>query len=123
MAEEMKGMSLEERAYRATRAYIERLGMEPIAVGFMTAYGDIMIVALDEGTFVNIKYRVSEDKLEPEPIGEDEYWKIIDYVHDARLTGFVRCDTVDIFVMAEDKALLRHYRGETRSLSDDVVMN
>ena len=108
-------MDLQSRARLATLSYLNRIDMAVTDVDYPTPDGDIPIVALDGDTLVHVYY-------EAHPAGErvPTMTDALKAQHRAQMHHFkkttgiekeVRYDLVNITVLEEDRALLRHHRG------------
>jgi putative endonuclease len=108
------------RGEDAAAAYLERIGMTLDTRNWRCCAGEIDIVARDGDTLVlvEVKTRRSERAGSPEEaVSSAKQRKIVKLAeHYAASGAFVpeggmRFDVVAIRVIAEDRALLRHYRA------------
>lgn len=108
------------RGKMAAAAYIERLEMKILEMDYKTAYGTIPIIAIQGDDLVRVRvktqaidgphYRaptLSTIRRYNQQI--DEYITVIGVPKLAGLNR--RFDDISIRIIAEDRALLRHYRG------------
>lgn len=110
---------LGERGEDAAVAFLERSGLTIVERNWRCPSGEIDIVALDEETLVlcEVKTRRTAAKGSPEdaitPAKRRRYAKLAAaYVQAAGVEPVaVRFDVVTLLVVAEDRALLRHYRA------------
>lgn len=109
-------MDLQSRSRLATLSYLNRIGMVVTDVDYPTPDGDIPIVALDGDELIHVYY-------EAHPAGEQPptMTDALKAQHRAQMHHFkkttgiekeVRYDVVNITVLEEDRALLRHSRGD-----------
>lgn len=114
-----EGKKLGERGEDAAAAFLERSGMQIVERNWRSQHGEIDIVALDGDTLVlcEVKTRRTARKGTPEeavtPAKQRRYAKLAAaYVQAAGLEPVsLRYDVVTLLVIAEDRALLRHYRA------------
>jgi len=110
-------MAIKQRGVAAGRAYLERIGHEaleperaptPSGIDILSIDGDILVA-----TLVRVRQRPAEDALASGRTLDAALRAITDY-RDGHATQrqAVRVDVISIIVLAEDRALLRHYRGE-----------
>lgn len=110
---------LGERGEDAAVAFLERGGMTIVERNWRCKAGEIDIVALDGDTLVmcEVKTRRTAAKGTPEeavtPSKQRRYAKLTAaYVQAAGIEPVeVRFDVITLLVIAEDRALLRHYRA------------
>ena len=110
---------LGERGEDAAVAFLERSGLTVVERNWRCPAGEIDIVALDGETLVlcEVKTRRTAAKGTPEeavtPAKQRRYAKLAEaYVQASSLENVaVRFDVVTLLVVAEDRALLRHYRA------------
>ena len=111
--------TLGQRGEDAAAAFLERTGMTVVERNWRCPAGEIDIVALDGTTIVlcEVKTRRTASKGTPEeavtPAKRRRYAKLAAaYLqHAGSETTPVRFDVITLLVIAEDRALLRHYRG------------
>ena len=110
-------MNIKQRGMAASRAYLERIGQKVLEPGTSPAPKGIDILNIDGDTLVATVVRVRQRPAEDAPVSgrtldtalrntiahRDSY---------APERDSVRVDVVSILIIAEDRALLRHYRGE-----------
>ena len=114
-----QGKRLGERGEDAAVAFLERSGMTIVERNWRCPSGEIDIVALDGETLVlcEVKTRRTAAKGTPEeavtPAKQRRYGRLAAaYVQASSLDEVsVRFDVVTLLVVAEDRALLRHFRG------------
>lgn len=110
---------LGERGEDAAVAFLERSGLTIVERNWRCQVGEIDIVALDGDTLVlcEVKTRRTVAKGSPEdaitPTKRRRYAKLAAaYVQSAGIEPVtVRFDVITLLVIAEDRALLRHYRA------------
>jgi putative endonuclease len=110
---------LGDRGEEAAVAFLERKGMSIVERNWRCDAGEVDIVALDEATLVlvEVKTRKSVRAGTPEsavtPAKQRRYTKLAAaYLQSAGLCDVsVRFDVITLLVVAEDRALLRHYRA------------
>jgi len=115
----MKKESLTKRAHAAAIAYLERAGMGVVAEHYKTQDGIIPIIATDENILVRVDVTVRQEgtKLPTLPQAARlaaRRLQMADYIEDIVPDGVdiaLRYDTIDIMVVAEDRALLRHHKA------------
>jgi len=107
------------RGEDAAAAYLERAGLSVEARNWRCPLGEIDIVARDGATLVlvEVKTRRSERAgTAEEAVSPAKQRKLVRLAEaygqsGARAAESVRFDVIAIRVLAEDRALLRHYRG------------
>jgi Holliday junction resolvase-like predicted endonuclease len=111
-----------DRGMMAAVAYLERSGIHVLDQDFKTTIGVIPIVAMDGDELVHVRVIVhtsSTDKIFPSNTAiKKRQQQMAEYAMAASVSPAVyrvRLDDIDIRVLAEDKALLRHYRNVTES--------
>jgi len=116
----MDRTEIARRGEDAAAAFLERVGMRVEARNWRSPSGELDIVAMDGDTlvFVEVKTRRSERAgTAEEAVSAAKQRRVVrlaraylasDGAHHA---GGVRFDVVAIRVIAEDRALLRHYRA------------
>jgi putative endonuclease len=110
---------LGERGEDAAVAFLERAGATIVERNWRCQNGEIDIVALDGDTLVlcEVKTRRTASKGTPEeavtPAKQRRYSKLASaYVQAANIEPVeIRFDVITLLVVAEDRALLRHYRA------------
>ncbi len=110
---------LGERGEDAAVAFLERSGVTIVERNWRCPAGEIDIVALEGETLVlcEVKARKTASKGSPEdavtPAKQRRYARLAAaYVQAANIEPVsVRFDVITILVIAEDRALLRHYRA------------
>ena len=110
---------LGERGEDAAVAFLERAGLTIVERNWRCTGGEIDIVALDGDTLVlcEVKTRRTAAKGTPEeavsPAKQRRYAKLAAaYVQGAGIDPVsVRFDVITLLVLAEHRALLRHYRA------------
>jgi putative endonuclease len=109
---------LGERGEDAAAAYLERAGLTVVERNWRCPDGEVDIIALDEKTLVlcEVKTRKTVRKGSAEaavtPAKQRKYARLAAvYVSKSGLHDVqIRFDVITIFVLAEDRALLRHHR-------------
>ncbi len=108
-------MDLQTRGRLATLSYLNRIDMAVTDVDYPTPDGDIPIVALDGDTLVHVYYEVHPAGEQPPTMTDAlKAQHRAQMHHFKKTTGLekeVRYDIVNITVLEEDRALLRHHRG------------
>jgi putative endonuclease len=115
----MSDKRLGQRGEDAATAYLERIGYTVVDRNWQTKAGEIDIVALDGDTIVlcEVKTRRTVAKGTPEEAVTTSKQRRIVRLADAYLQhaglndASVRFDVITLLVLAEDRALLRHYRS------------
>ena len=110
---------LGERGEDAAVAFLERSGLTVVERNWRCSAGEVDIVALDGDVLVlcEVKTRRTAAKGTPEeavtPAKQRRYAKLAAaYLQASSLEDVsVRFDVITLLVIAEDRALLRHYRG------------
>jgi putative endonuclease len=110
---------LGERGEDAATAFLERAGLTIVERNWRCQSGEVDIVALDGDTLVlcEVKTRKTAAKGSPEesvtPAKQRRYAKLAAaYVQAAGIEPVsLRFDVITLLVIAEDRALLRHYRA------------
>jgi len=122
-------MDRSETAHRgedAAAAYLERIGMSVEARNWRCDFGELDIVAREDGTFVfvEVKTRKSERAGTAEEAVSATKQKRIARLASAYLRSIggsaeadVRFDVIAIRVIAPDRALLRHHRAAFQTTS------
>lgn len=107
--------NLEQRSHDAATAYLERSYFEVAAEYYPTVHGVIPIVAIDDGTLVHVDVTVRETVEKPEPVTQEDIQKralaLLEYMADKAISMECRFDQVDLTVISENQALLRHHRA------------
>ena len=111
--------SLGRRGEDAAAAYLERCGMEVLERNWRCPFGEVDIVAFDDGelVFVEVKTRqgvgcgLPEDAVTPERRARYERIAAMYLAEGGPMTCPVRFDVIAILVIGEDRALLRHHRS------------
>lgn len=114
-----KSKKLGERGEDAAVAYLVRSGMEIVERNWRCKHGEVDIVALDGESLVlcEVKTRRSTSKGSPEEAISEakqrKYGKLAAaYLQSTGLKDVdVRFDAITILVIAEDRALLRHFKS------------
>ena len=107
------------RGEQAAAAYLERVGFAVLDTNWRTKAGEIDIVARDGDTLVlvEVKTRRTLTKGTPEDSVTASKQRRIGRLASAYLQAMgtepadVRFDVVTIYVLGEDRALLRHHRA------------
>ena len=115
----MDRQELGRRGEEAAAAYLERVGFEVLETNWRTKAGEVDIVARDGDVLVlvEVKTRRTLSKGTPEDAVSASKQKRIGRLAAAYLQGMesepgeVRFDVVTIYVLGEDRALLRHHRA------------
>lgn len=116
----MDRIELGRRGEDAAAAYLTRIGMRVEARNWRCPSGEVDIVAREDGTLVlvEVKTRRSERAGTAEEAVSPTKQRKVARLAEAYLAssgeeppGGVRFDVVAIRVLAEDRALLRHYRS------------
>jgi putative endonuclease len=115
----MDRKELGRRGEEAAAAYLERVGFTVLDMNWRTKAGEVDIVARDGDTLVliEVKTRRSLAKGTPEDAVSATKQRRIGRLAAAYLQGLetepeaVRFDVVTIYVLGEDRALLRHHRA------------
>jgi putative endonuclease len=110
---------LGRRGEEAAATYLERVGFTVLDTNWRTKAGEIDIVAREGDTLVliEVKTRRSLAKGTPEDAVSTTKQRRIGRLAAAYLQGMdrepdtVRFDVVTIYVLGEDRALLRHHRA------------
>jgi Holliday junction resolvase-like predicted endonuclease len=110
-------MNIKQRGVAASRAYLERIGHEVLEPERMSMPDGIDILSIDGDILVATLVRVRQQPAEDEPVSgrtlDAALRDIIDHRKSyAPQCDAVRVDVISILVLSEDRALLRHYRGE-----------
>ena len=110
-------MDIQERGRAAARAYLERIGQAVLGAEAAPAAKAIDILSIDGDTLVATLVRVRQQPAEVAPVSgrtlDAALRSIIDHRNShAPQCDAVRVDVISILVLSEDRALLRHYRGE-----------
>jgi putative endonuclease len=110
-------MSIKQRGVAASRAYLERIGQEVLEPGRASIPKGVDILSIDGDSLVATLVRVRQRPAEDAPVSG----RILDTAlrstiayrdsHAAQCVS-VRVDVISVLIIAEDRALLRHYRGE-----------
>lgn len=111
--------ALGRRGEEAAAAFLERSGMTIVERNWRSKPGEIDVIALDGETLVlcEVKTRKTVRAGTPEeavtPAKQRKYRRLAQaYIAHAGLdSAEVRFDVVSILVVAEDRAILRHYRA------------
>lgn len=112
-----KNDTLHERGVEAATAYLGRIGLEVVALGYTSGRSTADIIALDGGTLVafdvttrrTVRKGAQNDHLTPTRT-KTLLCLARDYAEDNGLDLPVRADAITLLVIAEDRALLRHHR-------------
>ena len=117
----MNKKSMTERGHDATVAYLGRSGMQIVAENYKTPDGIIPIIATDGDTLVRVGIKVTTmdgkvgDYSMPSAATRIKHHvQMADYISKVAPEGVdiaVRFDDVQLKVIAEDRALLRHHRA------------
>jgi putative endonuclease len=110
---------LGRRGEEAAAAYLERIGFEVLDTNWRTRAGEVDIVARDGATLVlvEVKTRRSFAAGTPEESVSPTKQKRLGRLAAAYVQkldtdpGAVRFDVVTIYVLGDDRALLRHHRA------------
>ena len=110
---------IQERGIAAARAYLDRIGQQvlpqgeplPAGIDILSIDGDILV-----GTLSSVRSGALSDDLPT----RDTLNGALVALEDLRVSSHpersgVRVDVIAIRVLAEDRALLRHHRGERSS--------
>ena len=110
-------MNIKQRGVAASRAYLERIGQEVLEPGRRPIPNGVDILSTDGDTLVATLVRVRQRAAQDAPVSgrtlDTALRNTIAY-RDSHATqcDSVRVDVISILIIAEDRALLRHYRGE-----------
>ena len=115
----MDRKELGRRGEEAAATYLERVGFTVLETNWRTKAGEVDIVARDDDTLVlvEVKTRRSLTKGTPEDAVSVTKQRRLGRLAAAYLQGMehepagVRFDVVTIYVLGEDRALLRHHRA------------
>jgi len=110
-------VDIRDRGIAAAAAYLERIGQEVLEPGRAPIPNDVDIVSIEGDSLVATVVRVRQ-----RPAGEaPASGRVLDTAlrntiayrdgHAPECVS-VRVDVISILIIAEDRALLRHYRGE-----------
>ena len=110
-------MNIKQRGVAASVAYLERIGQEVLEPGRAPTPNGIDILSIDGDILVATLIRVRQQPAEVAPVSgrtlDAALRNIIDHRNSyAPQCDLVRVDVISILVLSEDRALLRHYRGE-----------
>jgi Holliday junction resolvase-like predicted endonuclease len=117
----MTSEKMKIRGVDAAVAYLERCGMAILEQDYKTKNGVIPIIAMEKNDIVRVDVNVGTTEGSSEFFASastakrhhkqmDEY--MINTLPESQMLGVrARFDAIGIRVLAEDKALLRHYRG------------
>jgi len=110
-------MNIKQRGVMASRAYLERIGHEVLEPERMSMPDGVDILSIDGDTLVATLVRVREQAAEVAPVSGRTLDAALRSTIDDRNSHAPQCDAVrvdviSILVLSEDRALLRHYRGE-----------
>lgn len=114
-----EGKKLGERGEDAAVAFLQRSGMQIVERNWRCQQGEVDIVALDGETLVlcEVKTRRTAKKGTPEeavtPAKQRRYARLAAaYLQAAGIEPVsLRYDVITLLVIAEDRALLRHFRA------------
>jgi len=110
-------MNIRQRGVAASVAYLERIGQVVLGPEAGPAAKAIDILSIDGDILVATLVCVRQQPTEVAPVSgrtlDAALRSVIDH-HDSHATqcGCARVDVISILVLSEDRALLRHYRGE-----------
>jgi putative endonuclease len=108
--------NLYNKAVDAAVAFLERSNMPVLAKEYETKKGTIPLIAIDGKTLVHVTVKVSDSsdfkfKPIPESTIDRDMKQIIEY---QTVVGSeemdVRIDSIELLVISDDRALLRHHR-------------
>jgi len=110
-------MDVRDRGIAAATAYLERIGQTVLEPGTSPAPSGIDILSVDGDTLVATLVRVRQRPAEDATISGRALDTALRNTIAHRDTHApecvsVRVDVISILIIAEDRALLRHYRGE-----------
>lgn len=110
-------MNSKRRGVAASRAYLGRIGQVVLGPEAAPATKAIDILSIDGDTLVATLVRVRRQPTEDSPVSgrslDAALRTIIDHRNSyAPQLDAIRVDVISILVLSEDRALLRHYRGE-----------
>jgi hypothetical protein len=110
-------MNIKQRGVAASVAYLERIGQVVFGAGTAPASKAIDILSVEGDTLLATLVRVRQQPAEVAPVSgrtlDAALRSIIDHRKSyAPQCAAVRVDVISILVLSEDRALLRHYRGE-----------
>ena len=110
-------MSIKQRGVAASRAYLERIGQEVLEPGRTPIPNGVDILSTDGDSLVATLIRVRQRLAEDAPVSGrtlDTALRNTIAHRDSHAPECVsvRVDVISILIIAEDRALLRHYRGE-----------
>jgi Holliday junction resolvase-like predicted endonuclease len=117
-----KKQSLRSRGQDAAVAYLERIGIRVVERDWVSpAHEKVPIIATDGDTLVrvNVKVRMAADRnsefVMPRAATCIQHrYQMEEYIKDCGLDGQdidIRFDEIDLLVIAESRALLRHHRA------------
>lgn len=111
-------MDMKARGIAAATAYLERIGNTIVVSGDVAPAAEaIDILSIDGDALVATVVRVRQRPAEDAPVSgrtlDAALGNTIAYRDSHALEcASVRVDVISILIIAEDRALLRHYRGE-----------
>ena len=110
-------MNMKQRGVAASTAYLERIGQTVLEPSTAPAPKGIDVLSIDGGTLIGTVVIVTQPPMEVAPVpgrALDAALRAITDYRDSHATQCqaVRVDVISILVLAEDRALLRHYREE-----------
>jgi putative endonuclease len=114
---EVSMMDMRARGIAAASAYLERIGQEVLEPGQAPIPDGIDILSIDGDSLVATLVRVRQRPAEDAPAsGRTLNTALRNTIahrdsHSPECVS-VRVDVISILIIAEDRALLRHYRGE-----------
>lgn len=109
-----KDNNLSQRAIDAAKAYLERAGI--IVIDHRVFDGKEFLVGMenDEAVVILVEYAVAPDNV-PEFGTSEALVKAVDFYYGEERLPKVRGDEITLYVIAEDRALLRHNRSSVSS--------
>jgi Holliday junction resolvase-like predicted endonuclease len=115
----MASERMKARGTMAAAAYLERSGIQVVDQDYSTKNGIIPIVATDGNVLVRVRVNIRTEqgppvKLPTRPTLKKYHQQMAEYISQVVIGVAdleVRYDDIDITVIGEDKALLRHVRG------------
>ena len=110
-------MDIPERGIAAARAFLERIGQVVLGPEAAPAAEAIDILSIDGDVLVATLVRVRQQPAEVAPVSgrtlDAALRSIIDHRNSyAPQCDAARVDVISILVLSDDRALLRHYRGQ-----------
>ena len=110
-------MNIKQRGVAASTAYLERIGHEVLELERTSMPDGVDILSIDGDILVAILVRVRQRPAEDAPVSGRTLDAALRNTIAHRDSHALECvsvrvDVISIRIIAEDRALLRHYRGE-----------